>query len=241
MTTQAPKDVPTIAPTGVVSLMAPDGSPVGLVHAGTLTAFRTALASACLVNRRNHVRSITVFGSGAQAYWHVRLALMMRGSTIRHVNVINHRFSDSAAKILKMFAVVPREVREREGWPETKFAMLTPSFGEFARIQKEYIREADVIFCCTPSRVDLFDGSMLTSREGRKKGRLIVAIGSYTPDMREIPESVLLQATKHEKPHRHYHQHADEGGVIVVDTLEGVLKEAGEIISANIDPRNLVE
>lgn len=231
-----------IPPTGVVNLFAPDGTLTGVVNASTLTAFRTALASACLLARRNHVRTITVYGSGSQAYWHVRLALMMHGATIRHVNVVNHRFSSSAAGLLKRFSITPAEVKAREGWAETKFAILTPTFHDYERLHNEYLLDADVIYCCTPSREDLFDGSVLTSHEGRKKGRLIVAVGSFTPEMRELPESLLKQATKtHDGPHRHFHKHAEEGGAIVVDTLEGVLREAGEIISAKIQPRHLVE
>ncbi|CAM1506416.1 Fc.00g060570.m01.CDS01 [Cosmosporella sp. VM-42] len=235
-------NIKQISPTGVVNLFNPDGSPFGLIHASTLTAFRTALASACLLSRRNHVKTITVFGSGLQAYWHVRLALMMRGSTIKHVNVINRRFSSNAGGLLKKFAVIPTTVKEREGWTQTKFGLLTPTYNEYSRLQKEHVRDADVIYCCTPSQQDLFDGSILTSHEGRKKGRLIVAIGSYTPQMRELPEALLQQAVKtHDKGHRHFHKHAMDGGAIIVDTLEGVLKEAGEIISAKIGPHQLVE
>lgn len=231
-----------ISPTGVLNLFNPDGSPIGLVHASTLTAFRTALASACLLSRRNHVRTLTVFGSGSQAYWHVRLALLMRGSTIKHVHIINRRFSDSAGRILKQFTVVPAAIKEREGWAYTKFSILTPTFHDFERLQKEQIRSADVIYCCTPSRQELFDASILTSHEGRKKGRLIVAVGSYTPEMRELPEGLLqLVAKPHDKNHRHFHRHAEEGGVIVVDTLEGVMKEAGEVIAAKISPHQMVE
>ncbi|KIE03701.1 NAD(P)-binding domain protein, partial [Metarhizium majus ARSEF 297] len=245
LTSSAATEDPTvkpISPTGVVNLFRPDGSPMGLVHASTLTAFRTALGSACLLTRRNHVKTLTVFGSGSQAYWHVRLALLMRGSTIKHVHIINRRFSDSAGRILKKFTIIPADIKEREGWAHTKFSIITPTFHDFERLQKEQIRSADVIYCCTPSRQELFDASILTSHEGRKKGRLIVAVGSYTPEMRELPEGLLHLVTKpHEKHHRHFHKHADEGGVIVVDTLEGVLKEAGEIISAKISPHQMVE
>ncbi|KAG6005089.1 hypothetical protein E4U21_000416 [Claviceps maximensis] len=240
-TTEDPSVKP-ISPTGAVTLFGPDGRPTALVHASTLTAFRTALASTCLLSRRNHVRTLTVFGSGRQAYWHVRLALLMRGSTIKHVHIINRRFSDSAGQILRQFAVVPAAAKEREGWSRTKFSILTPTFHDFERLQKEQIRSADVIYCCTPSRQDLFDASILTSHEGRKKGRLVVAVGSFTPGMRELPEGLLHLVTRvHDKNHRHYHKHADEGGVIVVDTLEGVLKEAGEIIAAQISPHQMVE
>ena len=244
LTSSKPKNpnLPSISPTGIVNLFDTSGTPTGLIHATTLTAFRTALASSCLVSRRNHLKTITVFGSGLQAYWHVRLALKTRGSSIKTVHVVNHRFSDSVKAIVKRFATTPYETKEQEGWKDTKFDILTPAFTEYERLLKDYIRSSDVVFCCTPSRHDLFDASYLTNPGGRKKGRLIVAVGSYTPEMRELPEGLLLQATKtHDRSKRHFHKHADEGGVIVVDTLDGVLKEAGEVIAAKIGPNSLVE
>ncbi|OHF00237.1 UbiD family decarboxylase [Colletotrichum orchidophilum] len=232
---------PSIQPTGAVTLLSPDGQPVGFLHAKTLTAFRTALSSTCLLARRSQVKTITVFGTGLQAYWHVRLALLVRGATIKQVNVINRRFSDGARGFMKQFYGVPAHIKEREGWAETTFSILTPGYGEFKRLQREQIRDADVVYCCTPSTEELFEAEVLTSHEGRRKGRLIAAIGSYRPEMRELPEGLLLQATKHEKPHWHFHKHAPEGGVIVVDTLDGALKEAGEIIAAGLQPTQLVE
>ncbi|KAI1260677.1 UbiD family decarboxylase [Xylariaceae sp. FL1019] len=232
---------PSIRPTGSVTLYSPEGSPVGFLHAQTLTAFRTALASSCLLTKRARVQTITVFGSGLQAYWHVRLALMLRGNTIRAINIINRRFSDNAKGIMKRFYAVPQEQKQREGWEQAQFNVLTPGYGEYDRLQKEHVRAADVIYCCTPSTEDLFDGSILTSHEGRKKGRLIVAVGSYQPHMRELPKELLLQAVKHSGGHFHFHRHATEGGVIVVDSLDGCLKEAGEIIEAGLQPNQLVE
>ncbi|KAI5923419.1 UbiD family decarboxylase [Camillea tinctor] len=238
----ADPSLPTTKPTGSVSLYAPDGHPIGFLHAHTLTAFRTALASTCLLMKRATVRTLTVFGSGLQAYWHIRLALMLRGNTIRSVNIINRRFSDNAKLILQKFYAVPAETKQREGWEAARFSVLTPGYGEYSRLQKDHIRDADVIYCCTPSTEDLFDASILTNHEGRKKGRLIVAVGSYTKDMRELPKELLLQATKsHSGSHFHYHKHALEGGVVIVDTLDGALKESGEIVDAGLEPNQLVE
>jgi ornithine cyclodeaminase/alanine dehydrogenase-like protein (mu-crystallin family) len=167
---------------------------------------------------------------------------MLRGHTIRNINIINRQFSDNARNILKRFYGVPKEIKEREGWDQAQFSVLTPGYGEYSRLQKEHIRDADVIYCCTPSTEELFDANILTSRDGRKKGRLIVAIGSYNKDMRELPTDLLLQATKpHQRGHLHYHKHATEGGVVVVDTLNGALKESGEIVHARLEPKQLVE
>lgn len=233
---------PKIKPVGSITLFSETGQPVGVLHASTLTAFRTALASACLVVRRNRIHTVTAFGSGEQAFWHIRLALMLRGSTIRQVNVINRRFSDSCKHIMKRLYAVPNAVKEREGWRDAQVGILTPGYGEFDRLLKDQVRAADVIFCCTPSKEPLFDHTFLTNGGGRRKGRLIIAIGSYTPDMLEIPLEVISQAVKkHEPGHRHFHKHATEGGVIIVDTLDGALHEAGEVIQGGLAPIQLIE
>lgn len=148
--------------------------------------------------------------------------------------------------MLRELNLTPADIRQAEGWESVEFSMLTPAFHDFERLLTENLLEADVVYCCTASREDVFPGEVLTSHEGRRKGRLVVAVGSSTPEMRELPQELLLQATKHHhshggKPHRHFHKHADEGGVIVVDTLEGALKEAGEIIAAGIGPKQLIE
>ncbi|KAI2628256.1 UbiD family decarboxylase [Xylaria nigripes] len=234
--------LPAIRPTGSLTLHSPDGDPIGILHARTLTAFRVALASSCLLMKRASVRTITVFGAGLLAYWHIRLALMLRGSTIRVINIINRQFSDNAKEILRKFYSVPLELKEREGWADAQLSLLTPAYGEYTRLQKENIRSADVIYCCTPSTEELFDASILTSHEGRKKGRLIVAVGSHTQYMRELPVELLTQVTRpHQPGHLHYHKHATQGGVIVVDSLKGALKEAGEIVDAGLEPNQLVE
>ncbi|KAJ1324833.1 alanine dehydrogenase [Microdochium nivale] len=233
---------PVVRPTGSLTLFSPEGEPVALLHAKTLTAFRTALSSTCLLEKRRTVKTLTVFGCGLQAYWHIRLALKVRGHTIRHVNVINRQFSDNAQHIMKKFYAIPSAVKHAEGWEATKFSILTPSFGDYHRIMAENVDNADVIYCCTPSTRELFDADILTNRESRKKGRLIVAIGSYTPAMRELPRDLLLRAVRtHEHGHRHFHKHAVEGGVVIVDTISGAMKEAGEIIDAGLNPRQLVE
>ncbi|KAK1774480.1 hypothetical protein QBC45DRAFT_385353 [Copromyces sp. CBS 386.78] len=238
---------PLIRPTGAITLFSPNGSPRGIIHASTVTAFRTALASLCLIHKRDHVKTITVFGCGEQAYWHVRLTLLLRGSTIKHVNVINRRFSPSCGAMLRRFYEISPDIKAREGWTDTHFGVLTPSYGEYERLLTNQVRSADVIFCCTPSTVPLFDGNILTERDARRKGRLIVAIGSYTPQMKEVPVELIQQAIKGHDQHAagkriiHHHKHAVEGGVVVVDTLDGALKEAGELIEAGLGPRHLVE
>jgi ornithine cyclodeaminase/alanine dehydrogenase-like protein (mu-crystallin family) len=41
--------------------------------------------------------------------------------------------------------------------------------------------------------------------------------------------------------HRHFHKHQQEGGAIIVDSVEACLQEAGELIQANVQPDQVVE
>ena len=166
------------SPRGTVTLLDSTGTPKALINAEELTAFRTALAATALMVRRTNVDTITVFGAGKQAYWHIRLALMLRGHDIHHVNIINRSF-DRCTKLMTEFYDL------ENSWLRTgtKFSALSSEFGEYGRLLKEQVRKADVIFCCTPSTDPLFPAEFLISHEGRRKGRYISAIGSCKPHM----------------------------------------------------------
>ncbi|KAG4027810.1 hypothetical protein MFRU_027g00980 [Monilinia fructicola] len=228
-------------PQGSLTLMDKTGLPFGFIDASETTAFRTALASSLLITPRTKVKTITAFGAGKQAFWHIRLALILRGPTIKQINIITRTFSDRVRNLMEAFFEIPTATKEREGWSDAKFTVLSPAYGEFARLEKDYIRASDIIFCTTPSTSPLFAHSILTNTEGRRKGRLIVAIGSYKPDMIEIPIEVIAQAIKTHGSGHHFHKHAEEGRVIVVDTIDGCKHEAGEIIQGNVSAKNLVE
>lgn len=59
--------------------------------------------------------------------------------------------------------------------------------------------------------------------------------------MLELHPEILRQAVAPEHKHHHHHRHADKGGVIVVDSLEACLRDAGEVIQAGITAEQLVE
>lgn len=213
--------------------------PYAFLAAEELTAFRTALASTIIFNRRSSVHSITVFGAGKQAAWHIRLALILRGGQIHHVDIVNRSFA-RAKSLMHEFYASPEWEQLRNANPKLQFSIVSSEYGEYQRLLKEHIRKADVVFLCTPSTSPLFPHEYLTSTEGRKKGRYISAIGSYRPHMIELDPEILRQAVAPEHKH-HHHRHADKGGVIVVDSLEACLKEGGEVIQAGIGAEQLVE
>ncbi|KAJ5308821.1 hypothetical protein PENANT_c013G06306 [Penicillium antarcticum] len=224
------------SPRGSVTLLDGESLPFALINAHELTAFRTALASLMMFNKRKKVRTLLVFGAGTQAYWHIRLALVLRGEDIRRVYIVNRSF-DRAAKLLRdIYAPENTEWRR-----DIKFSAMSSEFGEYSRILKEHVRKADAIFCCTPSPEPLFPAEFITSREGRQKGRLICAIGSYKAHMAEIHPDILRDEVNVQPPHRHFHKHIHRSGVVVVDSLDAAVKEAGEIIQAGIKPKQVVE
>jgi len=73
----------------------------------------------------------------------------------------------------------------------TKFSVLSPGYSEHSRLSKAQLRSSDMIICATPSELPLFDETILTNPNGRIKGRLIIAVGSFRPEMIELPSAIL--------------------------------------------------
>ena len=226
---------PDTHPTGTLTLLTPQGIPYAFLSATTLTAFRTALAATQLFLKRTRVHTIVIFGAGAQAYWHLRLALLARGSEIHHVRIINRTFA-TAGPLLRTIYTSPLWADLRTSNPKLDFTVLTKEFGEYPRLLKEYVRDADAIFCTVPSTEALFPGNYLTNPEGRRKGRYLSMIGSYQKHMCEVSPEVLRAAVDGTSS-----KAVRSGGAVVVDSLEACLQEAGEIIQAGLQAHQLVE
>ncbi|KAH8730864.1 hypothetical protein GQ44DRAFT_823016 [Phaeosphaeriaceae sp. PMI808] len=230
-------------PKGCLTLFDNNGAPRALLNAEEITAFRTALASTMLFKKRQN------------AYWHIRLALLLRGPEIHHLNIINRDFERVHQLISKLY----QPHQETHDWDPTethvpqyrdgadttlaqpKLQILTPDHREYERLLKSIIRSSSVVFFTTPSLTPLFPAPYLTNPEGRKKGRYLAAIGSYKPHMVEIHPDIIKQNVQPEHTHRHFHKHAAQGGAIVVDSVEACLKEAGEIMQAGLGPNEVVE
>ena len=226
-------------PHGSLTLFTPCGTPYAFLAVEEFTAFRTALASTLIFNRRQHVHRITVFGAGKQAAWHIRLALILRGSEIHHVDIVN-RSSTRALQLMREIYTAPEWADLRTANDKLRFSVVSANHGEYDRMLKEHVRGSDAIFLCTPSLTPLFPAEFLTSPEGQRKGRYISAIGSYRPHMVEMHPDILRHAVAPNHKN-HHHKHATRSGVIVVDSLEACLKEAGEIRQAGLGAEQLVE
>ncbi|KAJ5759417.1 hypothetical protein N7520_006573 [Penicillium odoratum] len=204
---------------GTINIFLPDGRLQGLLAAAEVTAFRTALASMTLFVRCTTLRkeNVLVMGSGRQAEWHARLALLLYPDLIRRVTFINRgrqRLDDMERDVLG-------ELRER--YPSVSFSVFAKEGAEDydGRLLRE-LQASDAIFSCTPATEPNFTFEALQSVP---KQRFISLIGSYKPHMKEIDTETLFSG----------------GGKVYVDSKSACLEESGELITAKMTEDQLIE
>jgi ornithine cyclodeaminase len=182
--------LPTIQ--GVMLLIdAATGLPAALLEAGFLTALRTGAASgvATDVLSRADSRVLACFGAGEQAETQIEAVCAVRA--IERVWILS-RSGDSAGRLAG-------RIRGQRGISEDVRVAESPS---------QALREADVVCTATTSRTPVFQGRDL------RPGTHVNAIGSGTPDVREVDAEALRRAE------------------IVVDSRAACRVEAGDLILA---------
>ncbi|KAG0203622.1 hypothetical protein BGX28_004145 [Mortierella sp. GBA30] len=201
------------------------GEPRGLVNARLLTALRTAAGSA-LATRAVYTTkakstseigrsTMVVFGSGAQARAHVQL-LVHAVPQITRVIICNR--------------TLPRAqelIGELQGQYSNKIDLcaFSTGAGEFTTLSsssqdlfanddspkeklRHIVQSADIICTCTNTRVPLFQGEWV------KPGAHINMVGSFTPKMHEVDQTLIQRA------------------FALVDSKKECEEEAGELILA---------
>lgn len=169
--------------TGMVSAIL-DGTSITRLRTGA-----SGGAAADLLARRD-ASVFALFGTGGQAETQLEAVLSVRN--IRSVLVY-----DISAERAQAFA-------EKMG---NKFAGRFPAVIRAAASPADAVRDADIITAVTTSKTPVFDGRLV------KKGAHVSSIGSYTPEMSEIDEYVVVHAGKR-----------------YVDTRNGALAESGCLI-----------
>lgn len=167
-------------------------TPRALVDGIALTSWRTPAVSAVAMRHLAPQRPVrlVVLGTGPQGRGHVEAVAAIRPVT--HVTVVGR----DRAKAEQM-AVWAAE----QGLPA---AVVAGS--DLPDDLEGPIRAADVVVCATTSRWPVFDSEWLAP------DALVIAVGSYTPDAREVDSALIRRAT------------------IVVETRETALREAGDIV-----------
>ncbi len=205
---------------GAITIYNAKGELQAVLNAAEITAFRTALAAMTILTLwpRPASPNLCIFGSGKQAEWHLRLALILVPD-IKSVTVFNrgskrlHSFDSTVLAAL------------RSPHPSVEFRTVAQEGNNnYSRDLSDGLVKADMICCCTPSTEPLFTAQHL---QANSKPRFLSLIGSYKPTMREIDTEVLNIARK--------------SGTIWVDLKEACLEEAGELIDASLKSKDLTE
>ena len=165
------------------------GQAQALLEGSSLTTIRTGAASGAGIEvlSRTDGRVAAIFGAGAQGRTQLEAAC-----TARNVETV-YIFDPNRDKA----GALAEEMRGRGNIPQDVRVASTP---------REAVANADIICTATTSTKPVFDDADL------KAGTHISAVGSYTPDMQEVPAETVARAK------------------VVVDSYSASLEEAGDIL-----------
>jgi alanine dehydrogenase len=173
----------------VVVVEASTGRPLAVMDGTYLTALRTGAASGAATDllARKDAGVAAIFGAGVQGRTQLLAVCEVRDIERAWVYDINPQAAERYAQGMAGKGRVPADL-------------------QVASSPAEAAREADVICTATTSKIPVFaDGDL-------KPGVHINAIGSFTPQMQEIPEQMVGRAK------------------LVVGSREGCLAETGDLI-----------
>jgi ornithine cyclodeaminase len=179
------------APAQMVLLDSRTGEVVVIINGTFLTQLRTGAVQGAATDilARKDAKVAALIGTGGQAA--AQLEAML------------------CARDLKEVRVAGRDFVKTKGFVRDMQRQLAAYNTEIVPVESagQAVAEADIITTVTTSKEPTFDGRLV------KEGAHVNGIGSYTPDARELDETIIKRA---------------DG--IYFDTREGVLEEAGDVI-----------
>ena len=155
---------------GLVFLNDPQtGKPIAIMNGQAVTAFRTGAVGGVGMRHlsRTDCKAVGIIGAGVQGFHQVLYACAAR--PIENVYIYNHSDRDLTDYLARLEAAIDN--------PNTKVVLCKDVV--------ELIKASDIICTATPATEPLLpnDAELL-------KGKCIIAVGSYTPQMREIPDAI---------------------------------------------------
>jgi ornithine cyclodeaminase/alanine dehydrogenase-like protein (mu-crystallin family) len=165
------------------------GRAIALLEGSSLTAIRTGAASGAAIDllARADSKVAAIFGAGAQGRTQLEAACAARKIETAYIYDATPEKAQSFADEMSGKRSVTRDIR-------------------IVASAKEAVEHADIICTATTSTRPVFDDKDI------RAGTHISAVGSYTPDMQEIPAETLQRAK------------------IFVDSRSASLEEAGDLI-----------
>ena len=172
------------AETGIVNALI-DGTYLTRLRTGAISGLATEILS------RKDSKILALFGTGGQAITQLEAILTVRKIELVKVFDIVYERADEFAK--KMTVLYSKK------YNNVKIIAVKSS--------DEAVENADIITTVTTSKKPVFKIDKIKSNVH------INGVGSYTPDMCEVPEEVVVKANK-----------------IYVDTRDGAINESGDLI-----------
>ena len=184
------KGIPTIN-AQVLVMNTETGTIDGILDGTYVTQLRTGAASGIAFEllAKKECEIGVVIGTGGQAA--TQLEAMLVAKDLKEVRVFDFNFDRAKEFVETMKSILPKY--------KTKIIAVETS--------DEAIDNADLITTVTPSKKPVFDGKKI------KAGATVSGVGSYQPEMQEIPSELLQRVSK-----------------IYFDSEEAVLSEAGDLL-----------
>lgn len=155
---------------GIVLLNDPEtGKPLAVLDGQTVTAWRTGAVGGVGIRHLADpdAHTVGIIGAGVQGFHQAIYACAAR--EIHTVFVFNHSGRDLTEYLERLKKAIDK--------PGIKVVQC--------KTVEELVRNSEIICTATPSESPVLpdDGEML-------RGKCVIAIGSYTPQMREIPDAI---------------------------------------------------
>ena len=173
----------------VLALDPRTGQVLGLLEGAALTALRTGAASGAATDllARPDSQSVAILGAGVQGRTQLEAVCTVRPIQTAWVYDVLPEKADALAAELAGRGPIPRDIRR-------------------ARSAGEAVAQADIVCTATTTREPAFADSDI------RPGTHINAVGSYQPEVREIPTETVVRAR------------------VFVDRIADALAEAGDLI-----------
>ncbi len=151
------------------------GAPAAVLDGQSVTAYRTGAVGGVAIRHlsRKDCRTVGIVGAGVQGFHLALYACAAR--EIHTVYVYNHSGRDLTEYLARLEKVIDN--------PGVKVVQC--------KTVEELVRNSEIICTATPS-----ESPVLPDSRELLDGKCIVAIGSYTPEMREIPDVIWELADK---------------------------------------------
>ena len=173
----------------VLVLDAETGRPMALLEGSSLTAIRTGAGSGAAVDllARSDSKVVAIFGAGAQGRTQLEAACSVRKIEKAWVFDTSVERAKGFVRDMAGIGLIPKELRVADN-------------------PQQALAEADIVCTATTSLTPVFKDADV------KPGTHISSIGSYTPQMQEVPSETVARA------------------LVVVDSRMATLAETGDLL-----------